>query len=71
MTIDRNDILNSILESISKIDYIKPGDIPNIPLYMDQVTLIHIQEIRQHTVCQLRCEDLQVTDASQCLSHHK
>ena len=38
MTIDRNDILNSILESISKIDYIKPGDIPNIPLYMDQVT---------------------------------
>lgn len=38
MTIDTNDILNSILESISKIDYIKPGDIPNIPLYMDQVT---------------------------------
>lgn len=38
MTIDTNDILNSILESISRIDYIKPGDIPNIPLYMDQVT---------------------------------
>ena len=38
MTIDTNDMLNSILESISRIDYIKPEDIPNIPLYMDQVT---------------------------------
>ena len=38
MTIDKNDILNSILNNLSKIDYIKPGDIPNIPLYMDQVT---------------------------------
>ncbi|MCH1984201.1 DUF1836 domain-containing protein [Ruminococcus sp. OA3] len=38
MTIDTNDIINSILESISRIDYIKPGDVPNIPLYMDQVT---------------------------------
>ncbi len=38
MTIDTNDMLNSILSSLSRIDYIKPGDIPNIPLYMDQVT---------------------------------
>lgn len=38
MTIDKNDVLNSILDSLSRIDYIKPGDIPNIPLYMDQVT---------------------------------
>ena len=38
MTIDTNDMLNSILDSLSRIDYIKPGDIPNIPLYMDQVT---------------------------------
>ena len=38
MKIDKNDVLNSILKNISKIDYIKPGDIPNIPLYMDQVT---------------------------------
>lgn len=38
MTIDTNDMLNSILESISRIDYIHPGDIPNIDLYMDQVT---------------------------------
>ena len=38
MTIDTKDILNSILASVSRIDYIKPGEIPNIDLYMDQVT---------------------------------
>lgn len=38
MTIDKDDILNSILNSLSQIDYVKPADIPNIPLYMDQVT---------------------------------
>ena len=38
MTIDPQDILNSILSSLEKIDYIKPREIPNIDLYMDQVT---------------------------------
>lgn len=38
MTIDTKDILNSILQSISRIDYVKPEEIPNIELYMDQVT---------------------------------
>ncbi|MGC4020406.1 MAG: DUF1836 domain-containing protein [Muricomes sp.] len=38
MTIDTNNMLESILKSISRIDYIHPGDIPNIDLYMDQVT---------------------------------
>lgn len=38
MTINTDDMLNSILESISRIDYIHPEDIPNIDLYMDQVT---------------------------------
>ena len=38
MTIDKNDLLNSILASISRIDYVKSADIPNIDLYMDQVT---------------------------------
>ena len=31
-------MISSILESISRIDHIKPEDIPNIDLYMDQVT---------------------------------
>lgn len=38
MTIDTKNMINSILESISRIDYIKPEDLPNIDLYMDQVT---------------------------------
>ena len=38
MTIDSNDILNSILSSLSRIDYVRPEDIPNIDLYMDQIT---------------------------------
>ena len=38
MTIDDKDMINSILASVSRIDYIKPEDIPNIDLYMDQVT---------------------------------
>lgn len=38
MTIDTKDMLNSILSSISRIDYVRPGNIPNIDPYMDQVT---------------------------------
>lgn len=38
MKIDTNDILNSILESLSRINYIKPENVPDIDLYMDQVT---------------------------------
>lgn len=38
MTIDEKNLINSILESVSRIDYIKPEDLPNIDLYMDQVT---------------------------------
>lgn len=38
MVIDKKDFLGSILSSIQRIDYVKPDDIPNIDLYMDQVT---------------------------------
>lgn len=38
MVIDTKDMLGSILSSIARIDYIKLDDIPNIDLYMDQVT---------------------------------
>ena len=38
MKINPKDVLNSIIESLERIDYIKPRDIPNIDLYMDQVT---------------------------------
>ncbi len=38
MTINTEDLLNSILGSLDRIKYIKAEDIPNIDLYMDQVT---------------------------------
>lgn len=38
MTINTEDMLNSILASVSRIKRINPEDIPNIDLYMDQVT---------------------------------
>lgn len=38
MKINTNDILNSILENLDNVDYIRPEEIPNIDLYMDQVT---------------------------------
>lgn len=40
MRIDSDNILQSILESLSRIDYIHESDIPNIDLYMDQVTTL-------------------------------
>ena len=51
MTIDPQDILNSILSSLEKIDYIKPREIPNIDLYMDQVTTFmeeHLQASKRY-----------------------
>ena len=46
MTIDNNDLLNSILASLDRIKYISPDDIPNIDLYMDQVTTFMDSELR-------------------------
>lgn len=34
----KNDDLRCVLEAITKLNYINPDDIPDIPLYMDQVT---------------------------------
>lgn len=38
MTIDKDNLLNSIMESLGRVQHIKAEDIPNIDLYMDQVT---------------------------------
>lgn len=51
MTIDTEDMINSILSSLSRIDYIKPDDIPNIDLYMDQVTTFmdtHLEQSKRY-----------------------
>ena len=46
MTIDTKDMLNSILSSISRIDYVRPDDIPNIDLCREQVTSFMEKEKR-------------------------
>lgn len=51
MTIDEKNILNSILNSLSDLDFIKPEDFPNIDLYMDQVTTFmdtHLSACKRH-----------------------
>lgn len=46
MTLDSDDLLNSILASLDRVQYIKPEDIPNIDLYMDQVTTFMDTKLR-------------------------
>ena len=49
MTIDTQDLLNSIIESLNRIHHIKPEELPNIDLYMDQVTTFMEQRLRSAT----------------------
>ena len=46
MTIDNADLLNSILASLDRVECINPDDIPNIDLYMDQVTTFMDNKLR-------------------------
>lgn len=55
MTITTDDLLNSILASFDRIDYIKSEDIPNIDLYMDQVTTF--MDSRMHATTRNPGED--------------
>ena len=38
MTDTLHEMLAKILDDLSRLDHIKPSDLPNIDLYMDQVT---------------------------------
>ena len=49
MTINTEDLINSIIESLERIDYIKPEEIPNIDLYMDQVTTFMDRKLKNTT----------------------
>lgn len=49
MTLDMEDLLNSIVDSVERIDCIKLDDIPNIDLYMDQVTTLIDGKLRSTT----------------------
>ena len=40
MTFDPDNFIDSILESLGRIDYIKPDEMPKVDLYVDQVTTL-------------------------------
>ncbi len=49
MTIERENLLKSILESLGRIEHIRLEDIPNIDLYMDQVTTFMDKQLKNTT----------------------
>ncbi len=49
MTIDKEDLLNSIISSLGRVQHIKLEDIPNIDLYMDQVTTLMDRKLKSST----------------------
>lgn len=49
MHINTKDLINSIMDSFDRISYVKSSDIPNIDLYMDQVTTFMEKNFRKTT----------------------
>ena len=49
MTIATDDLINTILESLERIRYVDLDDIPNIDLYMDQVTTFMDEKLQSTT----------------------
>ena len=46
MNFNSNDIMKTIMECLTNIDYIHSEDIPNIELYMDQVTTFMDEQLK-------------------------
>ena len=49
MTIDSNSLIESIMASFDRLGHMKIEDIPNIDLYMDQVTTLMEENLRNST----------------------
>ena len=51
MNKDNQEFVNSLLQRLAKLNYIKPGDVPNIDLYMEQVTTFmdeHLSDVKRY-----------------------
>ena len=51
MNKDKQEFLIYYLQRVAKLNYIKPGDVPNIDLYMDQVTTFmdeHLSDVKRY-----------------------
>ena len=44
MSVNTDSMIRNILDRVSRIGYVKPEDIPNIDLYMDQVCLLYTSD---------------------------
>jgi len=51
--ISKNDYMQAIIDRMKAITYVQPGEVPNIDLYMDQVTTF----MDEHLECQKRYSD--------------
>ncbi len=49
MTIDNDDLLNSVIASLGRIDAISLDEMPNIDLYMDQLTTFMDERLKKST----------------------
>ncbi|MBD5550784.1 MAG: DUF1836 domain-containing protein [Lachnospiraceae bacterium] len=49
MTIDMHDLLNSIISSLDRTEHVRPEELPDIELYMDQVTTFMEQRLKPAT----------------------
>lgn len=49
MTLNSEDLLQSILDSLDRVNHIRPEDIPDIELYMDQVTTFMGSRLKSST----------------------
>lgn len=47
MSVNTDSMIRNILDRVSRIGYVKPEDIPNIDLYMDQVTTFMDKNLRK------------------------
>lgn len=51
MNNNNKEFINALLKKLVKLNYIKPNEVPNINLYMDQVTTFmdeHLSDIKRH-----------------------
>ena len=51
MNDDNKAFINALLKKLVKLNYIKPNEVPNINLYMDQVTTFmdeHLSDVKRH-----------------------
>lgn len=52
MDMGKEEYISSLIENLKKVKYINPNDIPNIDLYMDQVTTFmdsHLKSSKRHS----------------------